>query len=162
MQRLVVMAMLLALVGLVRPTSVPAYSGWEGDIHRFHEHDLALGWEGNIHRFHEHDLALWQRGHWFHGRYGSRFGWWWVVGGLWYWYPAPIYPYPDPYTPPVVVQVPTTPAVPPHAQAPSWYYCAQPEGYYPYIAACPGGWQTVPATPSPAAPVPPPAAGQRR
>ena len=147
MQRLFVMALLLALVGLVLPTPVPAYSGWEG----------------NIHRFHEHDLAHWQRGYWFHGRYGSRFGWWWVVGGLWYWYPAPIYPYPDPYTPPVVVQVPTTPAVPPQAQAPNWYYCAQPAGYYPYVAACPGGWQTVPAPPPSAAPVPPPtAAGQGR
>ena len=35
------------------------------------------------------------------GATGSRFGWWRVVGGLWYWYPTPIYPYPDPYTPPV-------------------------------------------------------------
>jgi len=147
MQRLFVMALLLALVGLVRPTPVPAYPQWEGSIHRFHEHDL----------------ALWRGGHWFHGRYGDRVGWWWIVGGLWYWYPAPIYPYPDPYTPPVVVQVPTTPAVPPQqVQAPTWYYCAQPAGYYPYVAACPGGWQTVPATPPSAASVPPPAAGQGR
>jgi hypothetical protein len=28
-----------------------------------------------------------------------------------------------------------------------WYYCRKPEGYYPYIKACPGGWQTVPAQP---------------
>jgi hypothetical protein len=30
-----------------------------------------------------------------------------------------------------------------------WYRCDQPSGYYPYIKDCPGGWQTVPAQPSP-------------
>jgi hypothetical protein len=28
-----------------------------------------------------------------------------------------------------------------------WYHCGKPEGYYPYIKACPGGWQKVPAQP---------------
>lgn len=28
-----------------------------------------------------------------------------------------------------------------------WYRCEDPEGYYPYVAACPGGWQRVPAQP---------------
>ncbi|WP_137896542.1 hypothetical protein [Ramlibacter sp. 2FC] len=28
-----------------------------------------------------------------------------------------------------------------------WYHCAEPEGYYPHVAACPGGWRTVPAQP---------------
>jgi hypothetical protein len=32
-------------------------------------------------------------------------------------------------------------------QAASWYYCRKPDGYYPYVKACPGGWQTVPAQP---------------
>lgn len=31
--------------------------------------------------------------------------------------------------------------------ASAWYYCKNPEGYYPYIKACPAGWQTVPAQP---------------
>lgn len=22
-----------------------------------------------------------------------------------------------------------------------WYYCQEPEGYYPYVTACPGGWR---------------------
>ena len=30
-----------------------------------------------------------------------------------------------------------------------WYRCDQPSGYYPYVQDCPGGWQTVPAQPSP-------------
>jgi len=29
-----------------------------------------------------------------------------------------------------------------------WYHCDQPDGYYPYVKECPGGWQTVPAQPS--------------
>jgi len=27
----------------------------------------------------------------------------------------------------------------------AWYYCADPAGYYPYVAQCNTGWQTVPA-----------------
>ncbi len=31
-----------------------------------------------------------------------------------------------------------------------WYHCAEPEGYYPYVGFCPGGWQVVePAPPQP-------------
>lgn len=28
-----------------------------------------------------------------------------------------------------------------------WYYCRNPEGYYPYVKHCNGEWQQVPATP---------------
>ena len=47
----------------------------------------------------------------------------------------------------------------------SWYYCTNPEGYFPYVKTCPSGWQTVPAQPpappgqvpaSPASPAVPP------
>ncbi len=34
------------------------------------------------------------------------------------------------------------------APAAAWYYCSEPEGYYPYVKQCPGGWRTVPAQPS--------------
>lgn len=147
MRRFFVTALLLAEVSLAFPTYVLAYPRWQGDIHHFHEHDL----------------ALWYHGYWLHGRHGGRFGWWWIVGGVWYWYPAPIYPYPDPYTPPVVVQAPPTPAAAPQAQAPVWYFCAQPSGYYPYVAVCPGGWQAVPATPpAVSVPAPPPPVGSGR
>jgi hypothetical protein len=33
-----------------------------------------------------------------------------------------------------------------------WYYCTDPQGYYPYIATCNYQWQPVPATPAAAAP----------
>ena len=28
-----------------------------------------------------------------------------------------------------------------------WYRCNQPDGYYPYVTNCPGGWLQVPAQP---------------
>ncbi|ART54101.1 hypothetical protein CBP36_16950 [Acidovorax carolinensis] len=86
-------------------------------------------------------------------------------------YPAypvyrPVYPsyyYADPYgwAPPVVA-VPAEPPVyiergsdaPGYSggtngqQAPGyWYRCNQPDGYYPYVTNCPGGWLQVPAQP---------------
>lgn len=30
-----------------------------------------------------------------------------------------------------------------------WYYCHNPDGYYPYIKNCPAGWERVPAQPAP-------------
>jgi len=84
-------------------------------------------WGGDIHNFpHE----IWRGGHWWHGRYGGRPGWWWIVGPNWFWYPAAIYPYPDPFTPP--------------GAAPGfWYYCAFYSQYYPYVGVCPSDWQPV-------------------
>lgn len=36
-----------------------------------------------------------------------------------------------------------------------WYYCNQPQGYFPYVKECPGGWQREqPRAPSSSAPVP--------
>ena len=32
-------------------------------------------------------------------------------------------------------------------QAAYYYRCARPEGYYPYVKACPGGWERVPTEP---------------
>jgi hypothetical protein len=30
-----------------------------------------------------------------------------------------------------------------------YYYCTDPQGYYPYVRVCPRGWEQVPAQPSP-------------
>lgn len=116
------------------------------------------GWRGDIRQFERHDAARWRGGNWQHISHGGRLGWWWVAGGLWYLYPTPVYPYPDPYRPPVVVieqqQPPavvqqTAPVAPPPAPA-VWYFCEAANAYYPYVASCPAGWKTVPATPAPA------------
>lgn len=88
--------------------------------------------------------------------------------GSWY-YPGPYYPYyspyyypPSPYYYPGAVTVPATPPVyiergeseEPQASA-SWYYCADPQGYYPYVKQCKGAWQ-------PVAPRPPEASEEGR
>jgi hypothetical protein len=114
-------------------------------------------WHGGIERFHEHDYHTWHEGHWEHGYHDGRYGWWWFAAGLWYLYPAPVYPYPDPYAPPVVVGPPVVVAPPvvaapppPPVAAPApqyWYYCDSAGGYYPYVPVCPGGWRAVPAQP---------------
>jgi surface antigen len=54
------------------------------------------------------DIGLWRAGHWAHGWHEGRDGWWWVIGDSWHLYPAPVYPYPDIYTPPVFVAQPGT------------------------------------------------------
>lgn len=92
---------------------------------------------GDIHRFHGYDWHHWRAGHWYHGWHDGRFAWWWLVGGLWYSYAAPVYPYPNPYVPPAVV------AAAPPANS-TYYHCANPPGYYPYVASCRTPWQAVP------------------
>jgi hypothetical protein len=103
-------------------------------------------WHGDIHNFHEHDWGVWRGGHWYHGGHGGRMGWWWVVGGTFYFYPAPVYPYPSPWEPPAVELVtPPVGSAPPPPPTQYWYYCPPAKSYYPYVPTCPGGWQQVPA-----------------
>jgi hypothetical protein len=81
-------------------------------------------------------IGAWHGGGWRHGWHDGRFGWWWIVPGWadWYYYNAPVYPYPDPYLPPGMATGPT----------PYWYHCPNPQGYYPYVQQCYGPWQPVP------------------
>lgn len=104
---------------------------------------------GDIRHFERHDRGIWRGGHWRHTSYGGRLGWWWIVGPSWYYYSRPIYPYPDPYVPPVVIVEGTTSTQSSTAQPPvqNWYYCEASNQYYPYVDTCPAGWKTVPATP---------------
>lgn len=98
----------------------------------------------DFHRFTPYERHVWTSGRWVHGWHDNRFAWWWVTGGLWYFYPAPIYPYPT-YIPPAVVtqQPPPVPSGVPPTQF--WYYCDSPQGYYPYVASCLVPWRAVPA-----------------
>jgi len=96
--------------------------------------------------------TAWRGGYWgprFHGGIfiGPRFGFG-VYAPLWV--PPPVYYAP----PPVVVQpgydAPPAYAPPADEAGPNpglWYYCNNPQGYYPYIRECNGQWQTVPANP---------------
>jgi hypothetical protein len=100
-------------------------------------------------------------GHFVHGRVGVGVyigpGW-----GPWYYPPyyygayAPYYPY-SPYSPYYYGGYGAGPAAPTQyveqgaqAQQPasgSWYYCNDPQGYYPYVQQCRSGWQRVSPTP---------------
>ncbi len=140
----------LGLAAALFATSIPAMAdhdgGREGGRGAFRG-----GWHGEIGRFERGDIHTWRAGRWRHEMHDGRLGWWWIVGGMWYFYPQPVYPYPDAYIPPaVIVQTPAAPA--PQAVAQLWYYCEASKGYYPYVSSCPGNWQVVPATP-PGAPV---------
>lgn len=117
-------------------------------------HGWSPGWNGAW-RFHDHDWDDWHHGHWAHDWYGGRFGWWWVVAGVWFFYPVPVYPFPDPYlyAPPVVIEPPPYGVTP--SPAGYWYWCAPAQAYYPYVTTCPDAWEQVPAT-EPANPPPPP------
>jgi hypothetical protein len=92
-------------------------------------------------------------GHFHHGHFhhGPRVGV--VIGaplaGPWY-YPPSYYPYPPvvvaPAAPPVYIEQ-SQPEAPAQTQPNDWYYCNNPDGYYPYVKQCPGGWQRIPAQP---------------
>lgn len=65
-------------------------------------------------------------------------GWW---GPPYYYYPAP---------PVIVQQPPVLQPIPPSQPPVYWYYCPNPQGYYPYVQQCPSGWlQVVPSTAPP-------------
>ena len=98
------------------------------------------GGHGGFHGGHSH----------FHGR--SHVGVW--VGSTWGygygpgWYGDPWYGYPYPYGRTLIVQPPLV--VPPvyieqggEPTAQMWYYCARPQGYYPYVTNCSAAWRAV-------------------
>ncbi len=115
---------------------------------RAHEHDFHTS---DVRDFNHAELSRWQGGSWHDGWYDGHWGWYWEVAGVPYWYDAPIYPYPLVVAPlyvetPVVVPVmlPMAPIQPLPAAPVVAYHCAAPEGLYPTIAACAGGWQELP------------------
>jgi hypothetical protein len=83
---------------------------------------------------------------------GPGWGPWW--GPYSYPYPAPyVYPspygyyapYPEPYYVPPVVETPDTyiQQEPQREEERFWYYCKDPQGYFPYVKRCPSGWMKV-------------------
>jgi hypothetical protein len=109
----------------------------------FHGHDFA--------HFSPAERARWAGGGWHHQWYNGRYGWWWAVGGIWYFYASPIYPYPDYvadtfYDPDMAA--PPQPAAPTAGYQPgSWYFCSASGTYYPYVQTCAVPWTPVSPTP---------------
>lgn len=71
-----------------------------------------------------------------------------VIGAplFWPYYPS-YYPQPYYYPYPSVIAVPSSPPVyieqEPLSPQQYWYFCNNPQGYYPYVKQCPSGWQPV-------------------
>lgn len=132
----------IALLAITLSDSAPAH-GW----HR-HGHlnlGINLGGYGSY-----YGPGFYGYGNYGFGGYGfGGYG----FGGYGYGYPS-YYPPPYVYLP-TVVMVPTTPPVyteqqqaqPAQPQTGYWHYCQNPQGYYPYVKNCPGGWLQV--SPSP-------------
>lgn len=89
--------------------------------------------------------------------WGGYYGWgpYWGPGPYWGGVYAPLYP------PATIVTVPVSPPVYVERQEPApqtgagttlepgfWYYCRNPQGYYPTVGECPGGWVKVPPRPA--------------
>lgn len=106
---------------------------WNHDRYRFNHHEYRSfnSWERN----------LWREGRWHHGRYHNRNGWWWITGGYWYFYDVPVYPYPSTVSSYYYDDYDTT------EDGDYWYYCRDPQGYYPYVRYCNVEWEAVPARP---------------
>jgi hypothetical protein len=94
--------------------------------------------------------AAWRgyHGGW-HRPYGWGLGFYWggpiVVGPPWY-------PYGYYAAPPVVIPQQPQTYIQQQPQENYWYYCQDPQGYYPYVKTCPGGWMKVVPQPAPAPP----------
>ena len=106
------------------------------------------GAHGDFHGDRDHGRRGFGRGFGF----GFGFGywdpwWWWDPAAYWgYPYPYPYYypyaPYPAYYAPPG--PAPEGPVQPTGAPPPQyWYYCDNPQGYYPQVANCSSAWRQV-------------------
>jgi hypothetical protein len=111
-----------------------ALGGLGHDLGTFHGHDFA--------HFTSAERVSWQGGSWRHAWHNGHYGWWWFVGNLWFFYPAPIYPYP------LYVGAADYYDYYDYYGAPAyyWYHCENPLGYYPYVQQCDGPWEPVPPT----------------
>jgi len=65
-----------------------------------------------------------------------------IGDALWPYYYPPLYYY---YAyPAVYAEQPYAPGyIEPDTEQPYWYYCYDPQGYYPTVLECPGGWLPV-------------------
>lgn len=114
--------LVLLLAGLAFSGAAAAAPGGHGGFHGGHGH-----FHGRPH------VGVWVGSAW---RYGDGPGW---HGDPWYGTP-----YGYPYGRTVIVQQPPVyieQGGEPTAQM--WYYCARPQGYYPYVKNCGTAWRAV-------------------
>ncbi len=142
MKQIKIACLLIVLIGSIGSNSVWARGGGHG------------GGFGGGHYGGGHYGGGWGHGGYSYGALGLGLG---LGYGMGYYGGYGGYGYGYGGYPPTVVTVPVAPPIyiqqaPPVVQQnPSgyWYYCNSPQGYYPYIKQCPGGWQQVEPTPPP-------------
>jgi len=108
------------------------YGGWHGGYYGGY-----YGWRGGYYGWRGYGGPYW-------GWYGL--GPWWGLGYP-YGYPYYAYPYANPYAYPYSAYPSAQLPTPSEPQQSYWYYCQNPQGYYPYVRDCPGGWTQVVPTP---------------
>src|SRR5262249_62311090 len=70
------------------------FQGSRGSSHVSASHQFQ-GFHGHdYNHFTSAERHAWQHGNWHHGRHHGRFGWWFIADNFWYFYDAPIYPFP--------------------------------------------------------------------
>jgi hypothetical protein len=114
----------------------------EHDIARLHGQDFHVR---NVRYFNDREWHDWRGGYWHNEYYDGRFGWWFDVGGVYYPYAAPIFPFPLVVAPLVYEDVPAEPPPPPGfvplpALPQAAYHCSDPSGFYPALQSCGSGW----------------------
>ncbi|MDE2003566.1 MAG: hypothetical protein KGJ25_08555 [Betaproteobacteria bacterium] len=118
--------------------------GWHGGGGEWHGGEWHGGeWHGGG----WHGGDEWHGGVWYGPAIGFSFG----IPGYWGWPYVSDYPYDYPYAypAPYPVYVPSEPSTyieepAPHASGPTyWYYCTDPQGYYPYVQNCTRPWVQV-------------------
>jgi len=123
--------LLVLLVALLVLSAGPGYAqrGGHGGGHGGHSghgghgrHHFGHGGHGFI------GVSVWPYWDPYWPYWGSYWGSYWGPYGV----PQVVAPSPQIYVQPA----PTT-----------WYYCDDPQGYYPYVQQCPGGWRPVTPTP---------------
>ncbi len=159
MKKIGLICMAIVLLGSIPVSPAWANRGGHHGGHHGHGHHHYRGGYGG---YGGYGMALgmgllgYGLGSYFGGRapyygYGAGYGYPPAYGyGAGYGY-APAYGYAPPavavpVAPPVYIQQQEVVQVQPQAQAQAsnyWHYCRNPEGYYPYIKNCPGGWLQV-------------------
>jgi hypothetical protein len=166
----------LAGLTLIAATAATMLADADAFAQRFRDRDFH---GRDFRRFSVEERRIWRSGRWFHEFHDGRLGWWWVADGFWYYYPQPIYPFPTYVGAEVVVNAPppyppydgppsydapqpygAVPPAPPPQAAASWYYCDNPQGYYPYVQNCSVQWRAVPSAPPGYGAAPPPPAAR--
>jgi len=163
---MVAMLILSVTILLAQPAEVLGHSGGHGGgggargggHYGGHYGGYAHGYGHGYYGYHGRYGYGWRGYPYWRGWGGYPYGWgypyWWNYWwGYPYWGGYLSYPYAYPYygsyyyggygEPPVPPEGINPPAESGQQQPSYWHFCQNPEGYYPYVKDCPGGWMAV-------------------